>query len=823
MELNRRNFLKLGAAAGALAYVGGRAVVSAEELAKGGKSFSTMRAARTAVPTTCFQCPAQCGVIAYVENGRIAKIEGNPAHPNNLGLVCAKGQAGMSQTYDAQRILYPLLQTKERGDKSGFKRISWDEAFAIVGKRIRGLIDAGTPEKVFVMPGRDRSAGYLARFSAAIGTPHQIGRSGTCSQSKKEGFKEIYGYDSGVPEVANSRYILNFGQGVLESASTFVPTAQRVMKAIVENGSKMVTIDPRFSMSAAKSAEWVPIKPGTDLAMALAMHYVIIKEKLYDPNMVKWFNYSLDDYLLHLEKNGYTPEWAEGITGIKAETIVRIAREWATIKPGTVFAYKGTGTHVNGAQTSKAILLLAALVGNLNVKGGFNYSETAKYKAVGAAPPAHGRKKHIATKSSAISPDASTLVVPQIAEAGIVDTYITWVHNPAYVLGDCQRIVDTLKDRSKIPFFVSIDLFMSESSVLSDLILPDVSYLERWDPESHYPVDGVPWVAIRQPVIEPLGGLEQCEILRGIAKAIGPDVYKYFELPRKEYVQEQLNADVLPGFKEWGGYEKLRQVGAYQSPNRTPAAWGYAEKQIKEAELKDAVLNEQTGIYYQPKKDKDGKIEEKDGKPVADTTKIIGIKLADGKVYKGWKTGSLKVQLFSKKWEDAYPGQGLPVWIPSTEAADGELLLFQYKYPTMTHSRTSNNKWLSELCHDNPLLINPVDAQKLGLKDGDRVMVTSKVNAKEASVHVTQGMRPGTVASGWGPGHWEFGAYATAGKSTADANGNDIKQELVKADKDYGKIWWKHNGTNGNWFVELKADPIGGAQEWLTAVKIAKA
>lgn len=94
---------------------------------------------------------------------------------------------------------------------------------------------------------------------------------------------------------------------------------------------------------------------------------------------------------------------------------------------------------------------------------------------------------------------------------------------------------------------------------------------------------------------------------------------------------------------------------------------------------------------------------------------------------------------------------------------------------------------------------------------------------KEANLKVTQGIRPGTVRMGWGPGHWEMGAFATGGKSLVNENGVDMATELIKADKDYGKIWWKDTGTNSNWFPELKADLIGAAQEWLTAVKIVKA
>ncbi|HWI62795.1 MAG TPA: molybdopterin-dependent oxidoreductase [Symbiobacteriaceae bacterium] len=819
MNLNRRNFLQLGAAAGALAYLGGGTVVSAADLKKGGQSPSPTKKERKAIPSSCFQCPAICGIIAYVEDGRVVKIEGNPAHPNNQGTLCAKGHAGMSQAYDPQRILYPMIQTKERGDKTGWKRVSWDEALDAVAARIKKNIDAKKANAIYLMPGRDRSAGYLGRFAAAIGTPHVISRSGTCSQSKKAGFTESWGYDSNWNDYANSKYVLNFGHGIFESGSVFVGNTLALTKGMTENGTKLVTLDPRFSNTAAKSTEWVPVKPGADLAVILAMHYVILKNKLQDPAMEKWFNYPLDQYLAHLEKNGYTPAWAEKISGVPAATIERIAKEFATIKPGCVTAYKGVGNHTNGAQTTKAIILLAALVGNLNVKGGTYYNKTAAYKNP-AGPPAATLPKSPALKANPVQWEANTTLFEKwAAGVGEVDMIMTWVHNPVYVLGNVQQKINILKDRKKIPYFVAIDLFMSESTALADVILPDVSFLERNDPESHYPTSGKPWVALRQNVLpKPIGeGMEQCEILRAIAKKLGPDYYKWFELSRVDYVKAQVK-DSLPGFEDWGGYEKLKTVGVYAQNMEKFEYDGLAAKTVKEEELKDAVLDEKTGIYYAPKKTADGKIEEKDGKPVADTAKSLGVKLADGKVYKGWNTSHKKIGLFSANWEKQFPGTGLPVWEPSAtvaQAKEGELICFQYKFPTITHSRTSNCKWLSELRHDNPVLLNPKDAEKIGVKTGDTVQMKSSVDAKTFTVEVTEGIMPGTCAVGWGPGHWEYGAFANAGEG--------VTPDLVKADPDYGRIWWKKKGTNVNWLAAPITDALGGSQEWATPVKVTKA
>ncbi|HYF93272.1 MAG TPA: molybdopterin-dependent oxidoreductase [Symbiobacteriaceae bacterium] len=809
MSLNRRQFLQLGAATGALAYLGGRTIY-AKELDKGGRSPSATGKARQAIPSSCFQCTTVCGIIGFVEDGRLVKIEGNPAHPNNKGLICAKGQAGVNQLYDAQRVLYPMKQTKERGDRTGWKRISWDEALDEVAGRLKKLREEGRPEQFVVIPGRDRTNGYLNLFTQAYGTPNQFGRGGTCSNSKKEGFEEAFGYESHVAHITESRYALNFGCGVLESTGVFVPNAQRAIKAISSGQCHFVTFDPRLSNTAAKSSEWISVKPASDLAVALAMHYVIIKENLVDPKMVKWFNYPLDKYLAHLEKEGYTPEWAEKMSGVPAATITRIAREWATIKPGTLYAYKGIGTHYNGAMTAKAILLLAALVGNLNVPGGVLYNNKPNFKYP-KTPPALTKKKSAVGKSGPTSKDASTQILKLYAEGkDKIDTFMTFVHNPVYVLGDAQLHINILKDRTKIPYFVALDTFFSESAALADIILPDTTYLERWDPETHYPLDAKAWVAIRQPIVKPMGeSMPERQILQELAKRIGGGMEQFFNDHTEESMIAANVKDCLPGFEAWGGFEKLKQVGAYYNPDEKPPQFGYADKEV--TDLKDTEVDEKTNLVY---KLKDGKRGD-----------AIGIKLSDGKVYKGWKTKHKMIGLWSQRWADANQ-PGLPTWIPSpktTNLKPDELVLIQYKFPTLAHSRTSNCKWLSEITHDNPIWINPATAAKYGLKEGDKIKIKSKVNEKVANIRITEGIRPDTLASGWGPGHWEYGAFATAGKSLTDPTGKAIGGELQKADRDYGRIWWTENGTLSNWWPEILTDPIGGGQEWATPVTISKA
>ncbi|MEK7814140.1 MAG: molybdopterin-dependent oxidoreductase, partial [Candidatus Desantisbacteria bacterium] len=206
MEITRRSFLKVGAAASALAATSD---VWAMELKEGGTDVSIVDktkwgkgAKRKAIPTTCLQCNIEDGLLAYVENGRIVKIEGNPKHPGTNGKICAKGQAGINTVYSPDRILYPLKRVGARGEGK-WKRITWDEALNEMAEKIKAA-RAEDPNSVMFHYGRDRTGGYTKRFMSAIGSDTMGNHTSTCESSKKVGMEPTWGPDIETPDFANT-------------------------------------------------------------------------------------------------------------------------------------------------------------------------------------------------------------------------------------------------------------------------------------------------------------------------------------------------------------------------------------------------------------------------------------------------------------------------------------------------------------------------------------------------------------------------------------------------------------------------------------------
>src|SRR3989338_18674 len=275
--LNRRKFLELGAAVAAAATVlsGGTALAAPQGVTfKGGKDFSPKTGKeRTAIPSACWGCVTRCPMIGYVEDGKIVKIEGQPKSIRTEGVMCAKGQAGVNQANDPDRILYPMKRVGKRGEGQ-WKRISWDEAMGELTARLKKLRDEGTPEKFAFHYGRMKSSsGKLIKdvFLAAYGTGTIGDHTSICEGGKWTAQELTWGVSYDNWDFDNARYILNFCSNVLEAHTNHTPTAHRLLRAMADRKIKMVTFDVRMSNTAAKSTEWMPIRPGTDMAVALAM------------------------------------------------------------------------------------------------------------------------------------------------------------------------------------------------------------------------------------------------------------------------------------------------------------------------------------------------------------------------------------------------------------------------------------------------------------------------------------------------------------------------------------------------------------------------
>lgn len=856
--VSRRNMLKLGAAAATLLSAAGPATAALTarhstrngttlpftrfaEFEMGGKDYSYLRGTeKKAVPSACWQCVSRCPIIGYKEGDRLTKIEGQPDSIRSLGKVCAKSQAGINQLYDPDRILYPMRRVGQRGEGL-WKRISWEEALGELAGRLGELRNNGTPEKFMFHYGRMKggTSKLVHNFLAAYGTGTIGNHTSLCEGGKWTAQELTWGghYDNW--DFDNTNYVLNFGSNVFESHTNHISTAQRLVRAMVERSVRLVTFDVRLSNTAAKSDEWVPVRPGTDLAVVLAMCNVIMNEGLYakgltfldfckvseDPQAS--VDEKIDALKVHLAD--YTPEWAEQISGVPAEKIAEIAHDFATRHPACVISYRGAVAHYNGNETERAIQMLAALTGNIDNPGG-------RCKAVGADWSSPKPKKvPKARKLDLMDGFPGQVAFPthhvshQIFErirdgsAGRPEIYLWYCYAPLYANGDCQANEAVLKDESLLPFTVSINPFYDESAALADMILPDVTYLERWDWEDMVSPTQVAEYYIRQPLSEPLGEARNfadvcCDLAQRMELDIGAK-------SMEDFVDKSCKLTKLVK-KKGKGIRGMAKRGVLHDKKARPRYYSYLEGVDSKALKKSGViLDTATGVYWNWKTaglDSAEQAASQGYRATPAAYKAYVGQLIGERVYRGFVPDKVNKSGLFEIHSDLMAARGLapmPGWIavPAHEAmADDDLVLTTYKVNVHTHSRTMNCRWLSEVYHDNPAWMNPVTAEARGLEDGDAIRITSAVGQIETRVRVTPAIVPGTIAISHHCGHWEYGRFASASGKRSPQGSDDLGPR--------DRRWWTRNGMHPNWLIPNTADPINGQQCWMdTVVQVTRA
>ena len=871
ININRRNFLKLGGAVSA-AVLAGKGALKAGELKIGGKDYSPMTGIeRKAIPSACWQCVTRDSMIGYVEDGRLVKLEGHPDSIRGKGKICAKGQAGVNQVYDSDRVLYPMKRGGKRGGGK-WKKISWDEALTMLvdgyerdGKHIAGLKElrkSGKPEKFMFHYGRMKaSSSKLIKsvFLATYGTKTIGNHTSICEGGKWTAQELTWGYHYDNWDFDNTRFVLNFGSNCFEAHTNHIPVAQRLVSAMAERGVKVVTFDVRLSNTAARSTEWVPIKPGTDGTVVLAMCNVIMEQGLYDRDFLKFIKatanhaVSVDEKILMLKSHlsNYTPEWAETISGVSASKIKALAIEFAKARPGVVVSYRGAIAHYNGNENERACQMLAAITGNIDNPGGrcrgvgagWKYPKGPKNK-----PKAKGLKIIDGFKGQAAFPThhMSHHVLKMIKDGshGRPDIYMWYCHNPVYVNGECQENIDILKNEKLIPFTVAVDPFYSESTSLADLILPDATYLERWDWEDMVSPAQIPEYYLRQPLVKPLGeardfGDVVCELAERMGFPLGVK-------SKQEFVIK--SCEMTPGVKEAGGFDYMKRQGVWHDPYAKPKYYSYKEVVLDitnepvriggvvYADMSepdkvaphfgdDVLYDKKTGVFWHWRYSKAKSAEEAEKKGYTHTKNAykgyVG-QLIGGKAYKGFKPDKLNKSGYLELYSNLLKEKGfapLPTYIPIPEyqrMKSDELILTTYKVNVHTHSRTANCKWLTEICHDNPAWINPKTAAERGIKTSDRIIILSSIGQIETKAYLSETIMPGIVAISFHLGRWQYGRYASGNENPlVGGNGND---------PDFTLKWWTENGVHPNWIIANSPDPINGQQRWMdTVVRVTKA
>jgi anaerobic selenocysteine-containing dehydrogenase len=835
-KLNRRNFMTLAGASGAAITAGvgktKKALAGTMVFKNGGRDFSPVTGKeRQAIPTACWGCVTRDAMIGFVEDGKLKKLEGHPGSIRTLGKLCAKGQAGVNQVYFPDRILYPLQRVGKRGEHK-WKRISWDTALDIIASKLKPLRDAGKPEQFMYAYGRHKASQWAVTgdFLAAYGTKTIGNHTSVCEAGKWTGQESLWGgmYDNW--DYDNTDFVLNFGSNNFETHTNHIPTSQRLIRAVVDRGVPLYTFDVRLSNTAAKSTEWVPIQPGFDGLVMLAMINVIMNEGLFRKDHFPYMRVTSDHYATTDQKIAavkkqvakFTPEFASKKSGVPASKIVDIARGFAKAKSACLVTYRGTVMHYHGADQERAAMLLAAVTNNLDTPGGRVMGVGGSWSGAPSSKPAKVSKgldikDGFPGEAAYPTHHVSQSIIPLIidGQAGRPDVYWWSCYNPTYINGNNQEAENAFKDESIFPFLITTTISYDESSQYADIILPDVTYLERWDWEDMVDAAQVGENYIRQPLIKPLGEARcQGDIWPELAKRLG------FELAyssKKDFVKQ--TCDNTPGVKEAGGFDYMVKHGVWVAPGAKPKYGTYGNKVDVSGD--GVILDKDTGVYWNHKTagaDSNAKYLETKGAKGHYVAQDIG-----GQALKAYppNTSFTKSGLLDF-YSDNFAKKGLPAFPTYTPTPEHEamgkddLVMTTYKVAVHTHSRTTQCKWLSEIKHDNPGWINAKTAADRGIKDGDKIKVTSGIGSITTTAYVTEGIIPGVIAISHHFGRKFSGVYGSGKSNPGSVGGSN--------DPDAKNMTWKTHGVHPNAIIPNASDPISGTMRWMdTVVKVQKA
>ena len=475
----------------------------------------------TEMKTICGLCHTGCGMIVNVEDGQIKAVRGDPEHPANKGLLCPKGAASVQLVYSKDRLMSPLQKTK-----GGFKKISWNEAIDVATDKITEIRDISGPGGLIRFAGAPVS--YDGRDSfmqlmASIGSPNFAGVGHLCHVPRITAMKSVFGSPP-EPDYSNTNLIIFWGTNPMGSTrygnyaiEGDLGDFRSLIKEAKKKSIKVVTIDPVYSETANLSDTWVPIEPGTDLALALSMIHIIINENLYDKKFVENWTTGFSELKEHV--GNHTPEWAEDLTGVSASNIRKIAREYALTKPAIIRDGNGLDMNTNGVQTARALMYLIALTGNYDIPGGNVIFPWARQSFLPDFRKVKFEEKRIGQDTFPLFPEIPgpfllETILSQDRKFGMIVTH----SNPVLVLANTNRVKRAFE---KLAFLIVLDMFPTATAQMAELILPSPSLFESYGYRAFSDRQGG-FISVKPKVIDPLGESRHfSEIEYEIAERLG--------------------------------------------------------------------------------------------------------------------------------------------------------------------------------------------------------------------------------------------------------------------------------------------------------------
>ncbi len=671
----RRGFLKGSAATLALAATAGaysfgtwqveQAAAAGGNLAKG--------------PSLCNGCSSKCGLFATTMDGRLWIVNGMEDHPYAKGTLCGRGQGTAQWAYDDERVTQPM----KRMEDGSFEPISWDQAYKEIAEKVKGIIETAGPEALaMIQDPRPSGKYYTKRFINALGSNNFYTHGAACNLSKESGIEQAIGASNYSVDWPNTKMVVFIGRSYGDGIR---PSSVQSIAAAAERDTRIVIVDPRLNNTGIFASDWIPIKPGNDIAFLLGIANVLVTKDLYDHAFVEQHSVGFPEFAAQVAE--YTPEWAEGICDVPAEKIVEIAEALAKAAPACAIEPSWRAAfgcaHQNSFETARCVCAVNALLGCWGQKGGALITSSPKAGEVDpikfpSVPKPAGTRLGDTEFPLVSSSMGTNLAVLDGCLNGKIEGVFFYNSNAVQGYSQPAKWREAL-DKAKL--VVSVDIQMSETCMQSDYVLPECTVLERMElPEfiggkKHY-------VAMRTKVLEPVHPEPKpCDqIFSELARACG--VGQYFDFTVEELAAAQ-----------------LATVGA----------------SIEEVTEKGIVELSNPGFSY--------------GVPK-------------------FKTPTEKFQFISEKVGAAGFNPVIGYAPRLVEPAADEFYFVGGKQGIQSHTMTLNLESLNAISREYDLervWLSTADAQKLGIADGDTVELSSSEFTGRTRAKVTERLKPGVV------------------------------------------------------------------------------
>ena len=628
--------------------------------------------------TSCsYDCGARCLLKVHVKNGQIEKIR--TADFEGLKIkACPRGLAQGAAVADPGRIVQPLKRSGPRGSGK-FESVSWDKALDTIAGTLKTVKDQTGPESIFFIPGSGsftalhNTSNITQRFFSFLGKCTTKWGNASMEGAIKSTMATFGDYFSGSSRdnLLYSKLIILWGWNPVDTR--FSSDTGRFLRAAKDKGANIISVDPRQNRTAkVLDAQWIQIRPGTDTAMMSAMAYVMITEGLFDQQFLDRHTSGFETYSNYIlgkeDGSPKTPAWAQEICGTPAETIIELAREYARTRPAALMPGWAPGRSAHGEQFHRGAAVLAAMTGNVGIKGGYaaGGTDVIPLGLILAGIPSPRQKHHKVHVSKVYD------AILQGKSGGYPSDCRLLYISGSNMLNQNLNLNKGIKAFGVPEMIVVHDLFMTATAQYSDIILPVTHFLEREDLIQPY-IGGAYRIHMDKVLDAPAGPRSDLEIFTELAKRLGLDEYN-------DKLDEEWLEHICESVPDMPDLHTLRQQGVQKLAVEQP--WRAFEKQIEDSENNP------------------------------------------------FPTPSGKIEIFSQKFEalkdDAVPP--IPKYVPTWEGP-GDSLTERYPIQLVTpHSRARVNSQFYNIPRihklaDDRVWINSADATHRNIKDGDKVIV----------------------------------------------------------------------------------------------------